>query len=102
MAQLDRFADNTPKAGIMLYNESHTLVSVIGAKQRPDVTAVPYSIHPHTSENGRHFVLNGSSRIPVKVFGTQNFESISAARELLKRIGMPAEKFYEALPYFTF
>ncbi len=102
VAQLDHFADNTPKAGILLYNESHTLVSVIGAKQRPDVTAVPYFIHAHSSENGHHYVLNGSSRIPVKVFGTQNFESISAARELLKRIGLPPEKFYEALPYFTF
>jgi UDP-N-acetylmuramate: L-alanyl-gamma-D-glutamyl-meso-diaminopimelate ligase len=102
VAQYDRFADNTPKAGILLYNESNTLVSVIGAKQRTDVTPVPYAIHPHTSENGQHFALDGSERIPIKVFGTQNFESISAAKELLKRIGMPPKQFYQALQHFTF
>ncbi len=101
VAQFDNFADNTPKAGILLYNESHTLVSVIGAKQRPDVTPVPYSIHPHTSDGGQNYVLNGAERITVKVFGTQNFESITAARELLKRVGLPADKFYQALLQFT-
>lgn len=102
VAQFDALADSTPKAGILLYNENDTLASVIGAKQRTDVTSVPFKIHPHTSESGKHYVLNGQSRVQVKVFGTQNFESISAAKELLKRIGLPAEQFYEALPYFTF
>ncbi|MCS6974984.1 MAG: Mur ligase domain-containing protein [Cyclobacteriaceae bacterium] len=101
VAQFDAFADNTPKAGILLYNENNTLASVIGAKHRTDVTSVPFKIHPHNSESGKHFVLTGSERVPVKVFGTQNFESMAAARELLRRIGIPVEKFYEALPHFN-
>lgn len=101
VAQFDALADNTPKAGILFYNENDTLASVIGAKQRNDVTSVPFKMHPHTSESGKHYVLNDQKRIPVKVFGTQNFESIGAAKEILKRIGIPSEKFYEALPHFN-
>ncbi len=100
VAQFDALADNTPKAGILLYNENDTLASVIGAKPRTDVVSIPFKIHPHTSESGKHYVLNNQTRVPVQVFGTQNFESISAAKEILKRIGIPSEKFYEALPHF--
>lgn len=101
VAQFDALADSTPKAGILFYNENDTLASVIGAKQRNDVTSVPFKIHPHTSESGKHYVLNNHTRVPVQVFGTQNFESISAAKEILKRLGIPSEKFYEALPHFN-
>lgn len=101
VAQFDALADSTPKAGMLFYNENDTLASVIGAKHRNDVTSVPYRIHPHTSESGKHYVLNGPDRVPVKVYGTQNFESISAAKEILKRTGIPADKFYEALTHFT-
>jgi UDP-N-acetylmuramate: L-alanyl-gamma-D-glutamyl-meso-diaminopimelate ligase len=101
VAQFDAFADNTPKAGILLYNETHTLVSVIGSKHRPDVTGIPFKIHPHTSESGQHYVLTDTGRLQVQVYGTQNFESMAGCRELLKRIGLPQEKFYQALPGFT-
>lgn len=100
--QFDEFGDNTPKAGLLFYCENNTLATVVGAKQRPDVQSVSYKIHPHTSEQGKHFIISGKDKIPVQIFGTQNFESISGAMELLKRIGIPPEKFYEAIQHFTF
>jgi UDP-N-acetylmuramate: L-alanyl-gamma-D-glutamyl-meso-diaminopimelate ligase len=100
--QFDEFADQTPKGGLLFYCENNTLATVVGAKQRTDVQAFPYKIHPHTSEQGNHFILAGKNKIPVQVHGTQNFESMSGAMELLRRIGVPAEKFYEAIQYFTF
>ncbi len=100
--QFDEFGDKTPKGGLLFYCENNTLATVVGAKQRPDVQSIPYKIHPHTSEQGRHFVISGKEKIPVQVFGTQNFESISGAKELLKRIGISSEQFYEAIQRFTF
>jgi UDP-N-acetylmuramate: L-alanyl-gamma-D-glutamyl-meso-diaminopimelate ligase len=100
--QFDEFGDKTPKAGLLFYCENNTLATVVGAKQRTDVQSIPYKIHPHTSEQGKHYIISGKERIPVQIFGTQNFESISGALELLKRIGIPPEKFYEAIPGFTF
>lgn len=100
--QFDDFGDNTPKGGLLFYCENNTLATVVGAKQRPDVQSIPYKIHPHTSEQGKHFVISGKEKIPVQIFGTQNFESISGAMELLKRIGVPPDKFYQAIQHFTF
>jgi UDP-N-acetylmuramate: L-alanyl-gamma-D-glutamyl-meso-diaminopimelate ligase len=100
--QFDEFGDRTPKGGLLFYCENNTLATVVGAKQRADVLAVPYKIHPHTSEQGKHFITSGKNKFPVQVYGTQNFESMSGAMELLKRIGVPADKFYEAIQHFTF
>ncbi|MCK6617869.1 MAG: Mur ligase domain-containing protein [Cyclobacteriaceae bacterium] len=99
--QFDAFGDRTPKGGLLFYCENNTLATVVGAKQRPDVLSIPYKIHPHTSEQGNHFIIAGKSKIPVQVYGTQNFESMSGAMELLRRIGVPSDKFYEAIQHFT-
>jgi UDP-N-acetylmuramate: L-alanyl-gamma-D-glutamyl-meso-diaminopimelate ligase len=100
--QFDEFGDRTPKGGLLFYCENNTLATVVGAKQRADVLSIPYKIHPHTSEQGNHFIVTGKNKIPVQVYGTQNFESMSGAMELLKRIGVPADKFYEAIQHFSF
>lgn len=98
--QFDKFADTTPKSGILLYCENDPLATVIGAKPRTDVFRFGYSIHPHTSDRGDHFLTSGKDRIPVKIYGSQNFQNISGARELLKRIGITNESFYEAISSF--
>lgn len=99
--QFDRFADQTPKGGILLYCEHDTIASIIGKKERGDLLEIPYKSHSHTSDNNNQFFLtNGKERYPVKIFGSHNFQNISAAKELLKKIGISAEQFFEAIPSF--
>jgi UDP-N-acetylmuramate: L-alanyl-gamma-D-glutamyl-meso-diaminopimelate ligase len=62
---------------------------------------VPYKSHAHTSDNNNQFFLtNGKERYPIKIFGSHNFQNISAAKELLKKIGISSEQFFEAIPTF--
>ncbi len=99
--QFDRFADQTPKGGILLYCEHDTIASIIGKKERGDLLEIPYKSHSHTSDNNNQFFLtNGKERYPVKIFGSHNFQNISAAKELLKKIGISSEQFFEAIPSF--
>jgi UDP-N-acetylmuramate: L-alanyl-gamma-D-glutamyl-meso-diaminopimelate ligase len=98
--QFDRFADNTPKGGILLFCESDPIPSIIGNKQRADVLAVPYKAHPHAVEHGQTYLSNGKDRIPIKIFGAHNLQNLSGAKELLKRIGITPEQFYEAITSF--
>jgi UDP-N-acetylmuramate: L-alanyl-gamma-D-glutamyl-meso-diaminopimelate ligase len=100
LKQFDKFADQTPKMGILIFNESDTMVGIVGNKQRPDVLNVPYKAHPHTIENGQEFLTNGKERIPIKIFGTHNLQNISAAKELLKRVGITSDQFYKAITSF--
>lgn len=98
--QFDRFADNTPKGGILIFCETDPIASIIGSKQRADVLAVPYKTHPHALENGKSFLSTGKDRVPIRIFGAHNLQNISAAKELLKRIGITPEQFYEAITTF--
>jgi UDP-N-acetylmuramate: L-alanyl-gamma-D-glutamyl-meso-diaminopimelate ligase len=95
------FADETPKGGILIYCEQDSLALIIGKKERPDVQAISYRSHPHASDNkGQFYLTNGNEKYPVKIFGGHNFQNISGAKEILKKIGITPERFFEAITSF--
>jgi UDP-N-acetylmuramate: L-alanyl-gamma-D-glutamyl-meso-diaminopimelate ligase len=99
--QFDLFADQTPKGGILIYCEQDALALMIGKKERPDATEVPYKSHPHTSDNNGHFYLTeGKEKHAIKIFGSHNYQNISGAREVLKKIGISNEQFFAAISSF--
>jgi UDP-N-acetylmuramate: L-alanyl-gamma-D-glutamyl-meso-diaminopimelate ligase len=100
LKQFDLFADQTPKSGVLIFCETDTMVGIVGNKLRPDVVSIGYKAHTHAAENGKEFLINGKERIPVKIFGAHNLQNISAAKELLKKVGITNEQFYEAIPSF--
>lgn len=100
LKQFDVFADQTPKSGVLIFCETDTMVAVVGNKQRPDVLNIGYKAHSHAIENGREYLTVGKERIPIQIFGAHNLQNISAAKELLKRIGISNEQFYQAIPSF--
>jgi len=101
MKQFDLFADETPKGGTLIYCEQDPLALIIGKKERPDVQAISYKSHSHASDNNGHFFLtNGKERYPVRIFGSHNFQNVNAAKEVLKKIGITTESFFEAMSSF--
>jgi len=99
--QFDFFADHTPKGGLLIYCEQDPMAMIIGKKGRHDVQEIPYKSHPHTSDNnGQFFLTNGKERYPIKIFGSHNFQNISAAKEVLKKIGISPEQFFQAISSF--
>lgn len=99
--QFDLFADQTPKGGILIYCEQDPMTLMIGKKERADVVEVPYKSHSHSSDNnGQFFLADGKSKYPVKVFGSHNFQNLSGAKEVLKKVGVTTEQFYEAISSF--
>lgn len=99
--QFDRFADQTPKGGTLIYCDQDSMALIIGKKERTDVTAVSYKSHPHTSDGeGRFSLIYNKEKYPVKVFGSHNFQNISGAREVLRKIGISNDQFYRAIGTF--
>lgn len=99
--QFDRFADQTPKGGILIYCEQDPMAMMIGKKERADVLEISYKSHPHASDNnGQFFLTNGKERYPIKIFGSHNFQNLAGAKEVLKKIGITAEQFFEAVGSF--
>lgn len=99
--QFDLFADQTPKGGTLIYCDQDSMALIIGKKERTDVAAISYKSHPHGSDvQGNHFLIFNKEKFPIKVFGSHNFQNISGAREVLKKIGVTTEEFFSAITSF--
>lgn len=99
--QFDLFADQTPKGGIIIYCEQDSMALIIGKNERPNVTEIAYKSHSHTSDNnGQFFLTDGKNKYPIKLFGSHNYQNISGAKEVLKKVGITNEQFFEAISSF--
>jgi UDP-N-acetylmuramate: L-alanyl-gamma-D-glutamyl-meso-diaminopimelate ligase len=100
--QYDLFADASPKSGMLIYNESDKIASVICNKERADVLDIPYKAHPSVTEGGKEFLTGpNKEKIPVQLTSKQHFLYYSAAYEALKKTGITSEQFYKAISSFS-
>jgi len=100
LKQFEAFADQTQKAGSLVYYENDPLTAMIGSKERQDAVIIPYTTHTHTIENSKTFLTNGKESYALKVFGRHNLQNISGAKAVLSRIGISEDQFYEAIVSF--
>lgn len=99
--QFEILADSTPKCGTLIYNSEDQMTDTMGKIERVDVQSIPYKTHNHVIENGVVYLINSEKdRTPIQLFGKHNLQNISAAKEVLKKIGISNDQFYEALPSF--
>jgi UDP-N-acetylmuramate: L-alanyl-gamma-D-glutamyl-meso-diaminopimelate ligase len=96
----ENFAENTPKAGILVFAGHDDLVGVIGRKERPDVTTIEYDVHPHEIREGVTYLIHEDTRIPLQIFGEHNMRNLSGAKAILMRLGISEKTFYQAIPHF--
>jgi UDP-N-acetylmuramate: L-alanyl-gamma-D-glutamyl-meso-diaminopimelate ligase len=45
-------------------------------------------------------LTDDKEKYPVKIFGGHNFQNLSGAKEILRKIGIPADMFFEAIQSF--
>jgi UDP-N-acetylmuramate: L-alanyl-gamma-D-glutamyl-meso-diaminopimelate ligase len=98
--QFDLFADSTPKGGMLIFDETDDLVTVICRKEREDVASQEYNAHKHKIENGQTFLVTDYGDIPVQIFGEHNMRNLNGARTVLSKIGISDKQFYEAFKSF--
>jgi UDP-N-acetylmuramate: L-alanyl-gamma-D-glutamyl-meso-diaminopimelate ligase len=98
--QFDLFADSTPKAGTLVYDETDDLVAVICRKEREDVLSLEYAIHKHKIIEGQTYLVTEHGDVSVEVFGEHNMRNLNGARMVCSRIGISDRQFYEAIQTF--
>jgi len=99
--QFDRFADASPKAGILVVNEEDALASVICKKERDDVIVLEYGTPKHVVRDGKTWWIAPDGReIPLRFFGSHNLNNANGARTLLVRLGIHDDVFFEAIQSF--
>ncbi|WP_375434027.1 UDP-N-acetylmuramate--L-alanine ligase [uncultured Hymenobacter sp.] len=99
--QFKIFAEMTPKAGTLIYDQDDEQVQLVTVPSSPDVEYIGYGPHEHVIKDGKTFLLNKKDeKVPVQVFGEHNLRNISAAKEVCKQLGIKGKPFYEALATF--
>jgi UDP-N-acetylmuramate: L-alanyl-gamma-D-glutamyl-meso-diaminopimelate ligase len=98
--QFDLFADASPKAGVLIFCEEDDMATVIGRKERQDVTRIEYKTHPHVVREGKSYLTTADGEVPVELFGAHNMQNVSGALEVCKRIGVTEAQFYSAVGSF--
>ena len=97
--QYDLFADATPKAGLLAYCELDQVASVLCNKERADVAYINYKPHSFIEENGVKYLINShKDKFKVTLQHPQDLKWFGGAKELLKRLGITSEQFYQAIP----
>lgn len=100
VAQFDKFADNTPKGGSLIFNEEDNMATIIGNKEREDVKRIPYKTHPYEVKGDAVYLKTENGPVAVKVFGKHNMQNIAAAKALCGNLGITDKVFYEHIATF--
>ena len=98
--QFELLADQTPKAGSIIYFEEDPVVNRIGSEDRTDVLAIPYGTPQAEIHNEITYLKNGKEKIQLNIFGTHNLQNLMGAMQVLSRLRITDEMFYEAIASF--
>ena len=101
VAQFELLADQLPKSGVLLFDETDNMLDVVGQKERHDIQKVPYDAHPHTIRDGHTYLTTpDGAEIPLRVFGLHNMKNIAGALAICDRLGVTDAQFYQAIQTF--
>jgi UDP-N-acetylmuramate: L-alanyl-gamma-D-glutamyl-meso-diaminopimelate ligase len=99
--QFELLADTVPKAGTIFYDDTDDLVSIIGAKERPDVKQRPYEAHPYKVVDGvAYLITKNNGEIPLEIFGEHNMKNLMGAKLILDELGILDNEIYKAFSSF--
>jgi UDP-N-acetylmuramate: L-alanyl-gamma-D-glutamyl-meso-diaminopimelate ligase len=99
--QFELLADDLPKAGSFIYDETDELVNKIGSVERLGVKRFPYQALPNRVKNGKTFlILPNKQELEIGIFGEHNLKNLNGARLVLSQIGIEDDEFYAAIPSF--
>lgn len=96
------FAEMTPKAGTLIYNQDDEQVQLVSVPRNPaDISYIGYTVHEHSIKNGKTILhTKKEGDVEIQLFGEHNLRNISAAKEVCKKIGVKASDFYAAIQTF--
>lgn len=102
--ELDAFealANATPKGGTIIYSKVHSALNRIGSKERVDVQAIAYDVYKHEQAEGKTLLISSTKeKFPISLSGDLDLQCVSAAKELLKKIGISSGNFYKAISQY--
>lgn len=98
--QFQIFADLIETNGSLVYFGNDENLKLVAAKSRTDIKKLPYESHHSVIENGITYLVVGSQKIKLLIFGDHNLQNISGAQLVCRQMGLTDEQFYTAIAEF--
>lgn len=98
---ISKLANATPKSGTIIYDDTNPLAREIAKVERADVFLNPYATAKHEISDGKiTLISSGNEKFSTHLSSTDDLKNVSAAKELLKKIGISSAQFYKAIASF--
>ena len=98
---VETLTNATPKGGTIIYPKAHSALNKIGSKERVDVQAIAYDVYKHEQAEGKTILISSTKeKFPIELSGDLDLQCVSAAKELLKKIGISSGNFYKAISQY--
>ena len=98
--QFDKFIDNTPDDGALIYFEEDDVIKKLIRKKKRSFITIPYSTPEYTVRNGQYFLKKGLSETGLKLFGKHNMQNLAGAVEVLKQLNLKDKDIIRAMESF--
>lgn len=98
---MEKLADITPKGGQIFYDTADSQAKRIGSKERTDVTSTAFDQFKSDIKGNETFLVSSTNeKFSIAFSSPDDLKSASAARELLKKIGISSGQFYRSISTF--
>ncbi len=96
-----KLANATPKSGTIIYDDTNPFAREIAKVERADVFLNPYASSKHEISNGKVTLIGSTNeKFPIHLSSADDLKNVSAAKELLRKIGISSSQFYKAISSF--
>jgi UDP-N-acetylmuramate: L-alanyl-gamma-D-glutamyl-meso-diaminopimelate ligase len=98
--QFEKFIDNTPEDGCLVYFEEDDVIKNLITRKRRKFETIPYNTPQYSVKNGQYYLKNEISDTGLKLFGKHNMQNLAGAMEVLKQLGLLEKDIIQALESF--
>jgi len=100
VSQFQIFADMVDDTGSLIYCELDQEVAKVADASNSKSNKIGYGVHDHVIENGVTYLIDGSEKIELEIFGDHNLQNLNGAKQVLSQLGVSNNQFYEAIQSF--
>jgi len=89
-----------PKGTLIYCSEDKVLDTCCKNAENKNINKMPYSIPANEIKDGTTYLISGSKKFPLQIFGDHNLMNLNGARMICNTIGLSDEQFYDAIQSF--
>ena len=101
LQQFSIFMDLVEKDGTLIYNSEDGELTKLVSQSRNTIQKIPYHTPEFEIKEGISYVLDGKTKVPLKVFGRHNLLNMNGAWLVCRELGLTNEQFFEAVSGFN-